>query len=352
MVSSSAQAWVNPIPLTVNSSLTHLGQEIFSAGPLNSYSQWTMEKLIGNLGKEICQDSYVRLVVALATLLVHCHYTMSLINQTSIKILTYSRSNSNSSTLNSSISTNEKWSSQATKAPLCYVTLSSKQASQHMQSKLAEIAKMSFALQDKNLTLQTQLLTVESELSAAKIKVNTLTTELQSLQVNMNLWVILIFSLAISQWPVFVLSRSSLHPSESISQVLPCSQVSVTQIHLALYVTLSQSLQSQLAIQPSEYPLKCSGIKKTEQDEDVNLQSVNKSCLSRGLYPPPVIPAGIRSFLWNPAESGGIKFGRQFCQIAILGTINSGGIETGMVSGIDQNGIRRNAIKLIKYGTL
>ena len=54
--------------------------------------------------------------------------------------------------------------------------------SQHMQ-----IAKMSFALQDKNLTLQTQLLTVESELSAAKIKVNTLTTELQSVQVNMNL---------------------------------------------------------------------------------------------------------------------------------------------------------------------
>ena len=38
-----------------------------------------------------------------------------------------------------------------------------------------------------------------------------------------------------------------------------------------------------------------------------------------GLYPPPVIPAGIRSFLRNPAESGGIKFGRQFCQICHSG---------------------------------
>ena len=51
----------------------------------------------------------------------------------------------------------------------------------------------------------------------------------------------------------------------------------------------------------------------------------------------------------NPAESGGIKFGRQLCQIAILGTINSGGIETGMVPKIDQNRIRRNGIKSIKY---
>ena len=51
----------------------------------------------------------------------------------------------------------------------------------------------------------------------------------------------------------------------------------------------------------------------------------------------------------NPAESGGIKFGRQLCQIAIPGTINSGGIETGVVPGIDQNGIRRNGIKSIKY---
>ena len=40
---------------------------------------------------------------------------------------------------------------------------------------------------------------------------------------------------------------------------------------------------------------------------------------TRGLYPPPVIPAGIRSFLRNPAESGGIKFGRQFCQICHSG---------------------------------
>ena len=141
--------------------------------------------------------------------------------------------------------------------------------SQHMQ-----IAKMSFALQDKNLTLQTQLLTVESELSAAKIKVNTLTTKLQSLQVNMNLWVILIFSLAISQWPVFVYSRS-FTPSKWIHFTSSPMFSSLCHTNLPGFALLP-SLQSQLAIQPSEYPLKCSGIKKTEQDEDVNLQSVNK----------------------------------------------------------------------------
>ena len=58
--------------------------------------------------------------------------------------------------------------------------------------------------------------------------------------------------------------------------------------------------------------------------------------------------------LWFLPESGhscGIKFGRQFCQINIPGTINSG-IETGMVPGLDRNGIWRNAIILIKYGNL
>ena len=34
----------------------------------------------------------------------------------------------------------------------------------------------------------------------------------------------------------------------------------------------------------------------------------------RGLYHAPVIPAGIWSFLWNPAESGRIIFGRESCQ--------------------------------------
>ena len=33
-----------------------------------------------------------------------------------------------------------------------------------------------------------------------------------------------------------------------------------------------------------------------------------------GLYHAPVIPARIQSFLWNPAESGGIIFGRAPCQ--------------------------------------
>ena len=36
--------------------LTHMGPETIRAGPLISYSQWTMESLIGNLGREIRQD--------------------------------------------------------------------------------------------------------------------------------------------------------------------------------------------------------------------------------------------------------------------------------------------------------
>jgi hypothetical protein len=36
--------------------LTHMGPETVRAGPLISYSQWTMESLIGNLGREIRQD--------------------------------------------------------------------------------------------------------------------------------------------------------------------------------------------------------------------------------------------------------------------------------------------------------
>ena len=33
-----------------------------------------------------------------------------------------------------------------------------------------------------------------------------------------------------------------------------------------------------------------------------------------GFYHAPVIPARIQSFLWNPADSGGIIFGRAPCQ--------------------------------------
>ncbi|KIJ92331.1 hypothetical protein K443DRAFT_52497, partial [Laccaria amethystina LaAM-08-1] len=32
-----------------------------------------------------------------------------------------------------------------------------------------------------------------------------------------------------------------------------------------------------------------------------------------GLYSSPLIPAGIRSFLRNPPDSGGMKFGRKAC---------------------------------------
>ena len=40
----------------------------------------------------------------------------------------------------------------------------------------------------------------------------------------------------------------------------------------------------------------------------------SRSQYDRGLYHAPVIPAGIRSFLWNLAESSGIIFGRESCQ--------------------------------------
>ena len=35
--------------------------------------------------------------------------------------------------------------------------------------------------------------------------------------------------------------------------------------------------------------------------------------IQRGLYSAPLIPAGIRSFLRNPVDSGGMKFGRKAC---------------------------------------
>ena len=42
--------------------------------------------------------------------------------------------------------------------------------------------------------------------------------------------------------------------------------------------------------------------------------SINDREWRGGLYHAPVIPAGIRSFLWNLAESGGIILGREPCQ--------------------------------------
>jgi hypothetical protein len=60
------------------------------------------------------------------------------------------------------------------------------QALQSSQIKLAEIAEKSFNLQDKTVALQSQVLSLESELSAEKLKVNVLSTELRSLQINTN----------------------------------------------------------------------------------------------------------------------------------------------------------------------
>ena len=65
------------------------------------------------------------------------------------------------------------------------------QALQSSQIKLQEsqskFAEKSLALQERNISLQNQLVTLESELSASQLKVNTLSTELQSLQVIANL---------------------------------------------------------------------------------------------------------------------------------------------------------------------
>lgn len=58
---------------------------------------------------------------------------------------------------------------------------------QDTQSKLAEFAEKTISLQDKNLELHKQLLSLESELSESKLKNHTLSTELQSFQINTNL---------------------------------------------------------------------------------------------------------------------------------------------------------------------
>ena len=46
----------------------------------------------------------------------------------------------------------------------------------------------------------------------------------------------------------------------------------------------------------------------------------------------PLIPAGFRSFLQNPVESGGIKFGRDTSQNDILGDTNSSGMMSSLIS--------------------
>lgn len=56
---------------------------------------------------------------------------------------------------------------------------------QEAQSKVSEFAEKSLFYQDKNLALQNKVVSLESELSASQLKVNSLSTELQSLQVNL-----------------------------------------------------------------------------------------------------------------------------------------------------------------------
>ena len=47
---------------------------------------------------------------------------------------------------------------------------------------------------------------------------------------------------------------------------------------------------------------------------DIECNQSHSPALSWRSYHAPVIPARIQSFLWNPAESGGIFFGRELCQ--------------------------------------
>ncbi|EDR05191.1 uncharacterized protein LACBIDRAFT_330008 [Laccaria bicolor S238N-H82] len=58
----------------------------------------------------------------------------------------------------------------------------------------------------------------------------------------------------------------------------------------------------------------------------------------RGLYHAPLIPAGFWSFLWNPAESRGIKFGRDTSQNDIPGDKYSSGMMSFLISS--RNGPR------------
>jgi hypothetical protein len=57
-----------------------------------------------------------------------------------------------------------------------------------------------------------------------------------------------------------------------------------------------------------------------------------------GLYHAPLIPAGFRSFLQNPAESRGIKFGPETSQNHIPGDEYSSGMMSFLISG--RNGPR------------
>lgn len=58
---------------------------------------------------------------------------------------------------------------------------------QALQSSQIKLQEKSFALHDKNLALQSEVLSLESELNVTKQKVHSLSTELQSLQVNTNM---------------------------------------------------------------------------------------------------------------------------------------------------------------------
>jgi len=63
----------------------------------------------------------------------------------------------------------------------------------------------------------------------------------------------------------------------------------------------------------------------------------------------PLIPAGIRSFQWNPEESSGMKLGRMACYFfhsIILVEFGHSGIETRMFRGIRRNGMQQNGIWL------
>ena len=60
--------------------------------------------------------------------------------------------------------------------------------------------------------------------------------------------------------------------------------------------------------------------------------SRKEAYIVQALIDAPLIPAGFRSFLWNPVKSGGIKFGRDTSQNDIPGDKYSCGMRSFLIS--------------------
>ena len=85
-------------------------------------------------------------------------------------------------------------------------------------------------------------------------------------------------------------------------------------------MTLDPNLEVRPDFASGAYDAHCTALANTEGVEKViiitclfNTWDVENNAKKGRLYSAPLIPAGIRSFLQNPVDSGGMKFGRKAC---------------------------------------